>query len=801
VKGTIVSQRPGRAAAVVLLVVAALALAGCTGSSGSAEPATPPGPDDWRRSVALEPLRVPTEMVAAADRFDLGGMVSATGDRPALVAAIGTRPAGERYLRVSLWDGNAFQHGTVDPGTPGSVQAVTAAGNSTLTVLAGQGWDAGATRPFVLTSTDRKSWTRVALPDSLAGYRPVAATADDDRVVVLAQEVRGAAAVIDVDRTGTSQVHPLPGIPDGQERDLTSIALAGGTVVVTGVQGADLVGAPQVIRSTDGGRTWAEPGAIADGAEATINGVTVVGGGFLATGSKPATGEGETGKRATAWFSTDAVTWTAETLPEADGFRWADNSSKAGVPTAAGDYVLTVASSTSSLSSRLLQRQPSGQWIDLGATDAVAQAADADGRVVPIVAPGDNQPPGASFIGIEGVTGSTVGRLRSGVWDTVIATSANQRLPFFQSTRSGAADRWRATIRQRHLESVSGGWRMWWEPTEVGLSGDALVAVPWDPPQVAGSGNVHRSSSDGAEVALASGFTEDRTAVTVSAWFRAGPGQPWILGTGFGAQTTEQITTVGHLGGRWLAGGLRAVDGPRDQQAMIWTSADGLSWSRADGDFTQDDRESSIDDVCAAPDGTPVAVGSITNPDGTTIGALWIEQAGRWQRADQTAESGPDEGFLTCSTAGGALVIDGSAGDQDRRWTWSQGSSFAPIEPPPVGGDTSGSATEGGGPSAEPSDSPTERDRTQLRGVQEAAGGYVASGRIDAAAYVGPVLWLSRDGESWRWVPIPVTRPDAWVVVVVVDDDVVMVSSSDTESQAWRVRDVAAVIAAIPTAT
>ncbi|HEY7811627.1 MAG TPA: hypothetical protein VIC62_00220, partial [Nakamurella sp.] len=322
------SQRPGRAAAVVLLVVAALALAGCTGSSGSAEPATPPGPDDWRRSVALEPLRVPTEMVAAADRFDLGGMVSATGDRPALVAAIGTRPAGERYLRVSLWDGNAFQHGTVDPGTPGSVQAVTAAGNSTLTVLAGQGWDAGATRPFVLTSTDRKSWTRVALPDSLAGYRPVAATADDDRVVVLAQEVRGAAAVIDVDRTGTSQVHPLPGIPDGQERDLTSIALAGGTVVVTGVQGADLVGAPQVIRSTDGGRTWAEPGAIADGAEATINGVTVVGGGFLATGSKPATGEGETGKRATAWFSTDAVTWTAETLPEADGFRWADNSSK-----------------------------------------------------------------------------------------------------------------------------------------------------------------------------------------------------------------------------------------------------------------------------------------------------------------------------------------------------------------------------------------------------------------------------------------------------------------------------------------
>lgn len=237
-KGTIVSQRPGRAAAVVLLVVAALALAGCTGSSGSAEPATPPGPDDWRRSVALEPLRVPTEMVAAADRFDLGGMVSATGDRPALVAAIGTRPAGERYLRVSLWDGNAFQHGTVDPGTPGSVQAVTAAGNSTLTVLAGQGWDAGATRPFVLTSTDRKSWTRVALPDSLAGYRPVAATADDDRVVVLAQEVRGAAAVIDVDRTGTSQVHPLPGIPDGQERDLTSIALAGGTVVVTGVQGA-----------------------------------------------------------------------------------------------------------------------------------------------------------------------------------------------------------------------------------------------------------------------------------------------------------------------------------------------------------------------------------------------------------------------------------------------------------------------------------------------------------------------------------------------------------------------------------
>ncbi|HEY5882247.1 MAG TPA: hypothetical protein VIU11_25275 [Nakamurella sp.] len=146
-------------------------------------------------------------------------------------------------------------------------------------------------------------------------------------------------------------------------------------------------------------------------------------------------------------------------------------------------------------------------------------------------------------------------------------------------------------------------------------------------------------------------------------------------------------------------------------------------------------------------------------------------------------------------------MIDGMVGDQDRRWTWSQGSGFAPVESPPVGGDTSGSATDGSDPSAEPSDSTTGRDRTQIKGVQEAAGGYVASGRIDAAAYVGPVVWLSRDGGSWQWVPIPVTRPDAWVLVTVVDGDVVMVGSSDTESQAWRVRDVAAVIASIPVAT
>jgi hypothetical protein len=90
-----------------------LALPACTGSpdpapdpgnadasagSPSEPKAAPADPDAWRRSVPLDPLSVPAEMVATTDRLDLGGLVGGNIDRPALVAAVRTEPGGRRHL-------------------------------------------------------------------------------------------------------------------------------------------------------------------------------------------------------------------------------------------------------------------------------------------------------------------------------------------------------------------------------------------------------------------------------------------------------------------------------------------------------------------------------------------------------------------------------------------------------------------------------------------------------------------------------------------------------------------------------
>jgi hypothetical protein len=119
---------------------------------------------------------------------------------------------------------------------------------------------------------------------------------------------------------------------------------------------------------------------------------------------------------------------------------------------------------------------------------------------------------------------------------------------------------------------------------------------------------------------------------------------------------------------------------------------------------------------------------------------------------------------------------------------------FQLLDPPPVGGEPDGSPANGSG-----DDPRVERDRSELRHVQQVPGGYVSSGRVDADAYTGPVLWVSKDGQSWQWIPLPVSRPDASVLATDVDDDVILLASSDTESRAWRVPDIAGVIASIPT--
>lgn len=810
----------GRRVVTALAVIGlGLGLGGCTGNlvvdpgpstAGAAiADVRPTGPDEWRRTVPLEPLTVPAEMVAPADRFDGGAMVSGTPSNPALVAAVGTRPGGERYLRVSRWTGTGFEHGSVTPPAPGSVQAVAAAGNATVTALAGWTWQTGSIAPFLLISTDRRSWTPVDLPVELAGYRIVAVAADGGQLVALAQHPSGSAVVVSLDPGGALTLHPLPDRPAGQDRDLTGLAVSGRTVVVIGDQGPAGSERPQVLRSIDGGATWTDPAEISAARTVSVSGIAALAGGFMITGAQTADGADQTGMRAAAWFSADAVTWAAESLPEADGFRWDDYSSAAGAPTAANGHLLVLIDSTSALYSRLLERLPSGQWIDMGATDKVARGTGAAGTVVPLTEPTGGQAPGSTLVAIEGAAGLSLGRFASGLWDTLLTPDAAAPLPFFNRTRSSSAERWRAIVRQRHLEPwQDSGWAIWWQPTEVGLVSGAIADLPWDPAELTGLSdlsNVVRSSTGDAELAMAAARDSDQGFWHIAGWFRPAPGQPWTPVTGFaGSGTQQQVATADKVGSRWFVGGWgrAATDGgaddqgAADDQAMIWSSDDGVSFTSAPGDFAVGDGHSAVIDICASPDGTPLAVGQIEDAQGTGVAALWTEQDGRWVRTDLPNPPAAGSSFSACAVEDGVLVIDGDLGYRSERWSWSAPAGFQLLAPPRVDRAGDGSAPSTTESATDPG--AADQQRSELRSVQSAGSGYVASGRIDSATYTGPVLWVSPDAQRWQWVPLPVHRPDSWSLVSVVDQDVVILCSSATDSQAWRVPDIATVMAGMP---
>lgn len=812
-----------------MALLIAIGLTGCTGpgvgdpesaaspsatatsaTSPSATAPAPAGPDEWRRGVPLEPLTVPAQMVAPADRFDGGALVSGSGDNPALVAAIGTRPGGQRYLRVSRWTGTGFEHGTVTPAVPGTVQSVTVAGNAVMTALAGWSWQAGTITPFLLTSTDRRSWTPADLPAGLAGYRIVAVAVDGGHLLALAQHPNGSAALVSQEAGGSPTVHAVPERPAAQHRDVVALAVSGRTVAVLVSQGPEGDERPHVLRSDDGGATWGEPAPISTARRVSISGIVSLPTGFMVTGAQSADGPDQAGQRATAWFSPDARTWTAESLPEAAGFRWDDNSSHAGAPTAANGHVLVLIDSTSALRSRLLERLPSGQWIDMGATDEVAQGAGFTGTVVPLAEPTGSQAPGSTLVAIDGAGGLSLGRFASGLWATLLTPAVDAPLPFFSQTRSGSADRWRATVRQRHLEPwLENGWVTWWQPTEVRLDPGAIAVVPWDPADLAGFSNVVRGSAGDAELAIASARTDDLSSWHIAGWFRSAPGQPWTPISGFdGTGSRQQAITAAKVGPRWYVGGLgraAAAEGESEDQAsgsdqaMIWSSADGLTFTRADGDFAAGDGSSDIDDICTGADGGPVAVGAVDDAQGTGVAALWTERDGRWVRADLPDPPSAGSHFSTCAMLDGVLIIDGTRGDRAERWSWSAPAGFQLLPAPRVD-----RPDEGSGPSPTTENAPAEDDSGQagsdIRFVQPAGSGYVAAGHLDSAAYTGPVLWVSPDARNWQWVPLPVNRPDTWTLVAVVGREVVVLASSRTDSLAWRVPDIDALIAGMPAA-
>jgi hypothetical protein len=796
-----VARRRRRARLIAVLGALSLALTACTGSAdspgrsagpaaGSASVAAtevgPPTPDRWRAAVTMQPLTVPAQMMGSADHLSGVDVIAGRADRPALYAATRTSTDGRRRLVVSAWDGNAWQPADVGPGVPGDPQAANLAGNDVVTAIGGWTWEAGTIWPYLLSSTDRRTWTPIQLPETLPSYSVTYVVVDGGRVIALAEGEQRSAAMIIVDpaRTDEPTVTFLPAAPPGVHRSFDGMAVAGDTVLLTGRQGATRTGPLLAFRSADAGRSWADPVTVSADGRAEAWGVTHLPSGFVVTGNDPIPDDPKANRRMAAWSSPDGITWTAESIPEPEHFRWPGHDAALGVPTAAGDYVLAVAGSSNSRSSRIFQRQPDGEWIAVAETNQVADAVGRLGRVAPVEQPSGSAAPGALLVTVGGAHGTVVGQIASGVWATDVAPAAYRDPPAFSEMVSGRL----AVVRQRQfLPFGDGGYRTVQEPTPVGLDGDVLTVLPWDPPGAADGDDVEIGVDGTAEVVVTNRLSEDEQTRPITGWFRSAAGQAWQPVSGFGEQASELLGEVSSLGGRWILRGSRADKTGGTHQGMLWTSTDGATWSRAQGDFADGDRSSGIDRVCLDGAGRGVAVGWIQLTQGTTTAAVWIEHDGRWQRSTLSTAPEVSSSFSGCSTVAGQLVVRGDLDGDTGRWTLDATGTIRPADPPVVDA---------------PSEPRGDRDEPfELDDISTVPGGFMATGRLETTQYTGRVLWLSADGIRWTWLPVPAAEPDGRLLFSADGADVTVLANSTNLSQAWRIPGIASVIASIPPTT
>jgi hypothetical protein len=197
----------------------------------------------------------------------------------------------------------------------------------------------------------------------------------------------------------------------------------------------------------------------------------------------------------------------------------------------------------------------------------------------------------------------------------------------------------------------------------------------------------------------------------------------------------DQVFAVGQLesvivGGPGLvAVGMDESDGYTDIDAAVWTSPDGINWSRVPHDEAVfgGSRNQWISDVAIGGPGL-VAVGSDragaavwTSPDGIT-----------WFRAPPVFDE--REQFMNAVTAGGPGLVAVGGGDGDATiptvWTSLDGINWSEV---PGEGAFAGSV-EG---------------YPQISSVTTGGPGLVAVGRIDGHAAV----WTSPDGVAWSRVP------------------------------------------------
>ncbi|NIA25677.1 MAG: hypothetical protein GWP04_08925 [Gammaproteobacteria bacterium] len=199
------------------------------------------------------------------------------------------------------------------------------------------------------------------------------------------------------------------------------------------------------------------------------------------------------------------------------------------------------------------------------------------------------------------------------------------------------------------------------------------------------------------------------------------------------------------VGWEWTptGGNANAAIGGGDLDAAVWTSSDGVAWSRVVGDDAALGGEG-FEQMLSVTAGGPglVAVGSVMSSlDGSRDAAAWASPDGvTWTRVRGNDAALGGEGFqqMFDVTAGGpglvAVGMDSAGGDMDAAvWTSSDGLTWSRM--------SEEDAALGGA------------DEQVMASVSAGGPGLVAVGMDSAGGGADAAVWTSPDGVTWTRVP------------------------------------------------
>jgi hypothetical protein len=682
------------------------------------------------------PLALPDTTQLGGERVSFSASTGRSGDLPWLVAGVAAEAGQPDRARVWTETDEGWRWDDLPQPADRDATVSLVAADGSNTWVAGWTWAAGdPIQPLVVESTDRRSWKVVELPDEAAerAFQPGAAAKSGDRLLVVGRDADQQPVLL-ILAGDDGKLVDLPAVPEGREFDgFTGIAAAGDTLVaVASAEEPGKTGEPMVYRSTDGGDTWSvTPGPVTQPAHPS--GVAVLNGAFVATGYQyDAAGTAV----AAAWSSPDGASWTAEVLPaldeDRDGFAPGEGEDFwLGAPSAGADRVVAPIATDTGLRYGVVSRDAAGTWSIVGSTNAWKIPGSPGDAAL-----GDD---GSVFLAQSGHNTGRLGELTpEGRWRAIDSALGTQDAgvrwtEFLDPTAAPVLVGWK-----RVYETFgNGGWSSSNQLTRVALDGDALVDSPWDPAESQQLLNlVSASTPEGATVALGAQVMdgEDGTQKrNVVGWFRASAGAGWTPVQGLSSPGGDWVSQVALLNGTWVAVGehMDAWKHGVPAVAAVWTSVDGVNWSRAEGPFPGGNGDTEASGACVLPGGDVLAVGSAE--DGAqTRPVAWRGSAGKWQRVDPAAFDAEFGSFSSCTTLGETTIVQGTRAGRDTVWRTTDGVGFAPSA---LGARWDSFGT-----------------------VRVVDGGFAAAGSRHSDGHRGAVVWLSKDARTWRAVAVPSAR-------------------------------------------